>query len=359
MRICEVIWIMTNKKPEDSRHYAQIWDRVIKPVFKVVHEECDEEFRQTCGLESYYAAGWKKQLEAEYRKQRKSLKELCYHNSVDKALLDGRKLAAVICKALIREKGFKFDSAQALTLMRAKKGQLSSVDFNRWTAQNVFINYKLAYYASLQLVYLTLLHDLQSSEDSKRLAVLLNRKGHLCPYPSPPSADSFDVNIIIGMARADLDGKDFDMFLFAMQLYQLETYTVEMLKREAASEQQELVTEQVTKYLEKKAPEVAPQSPQPLYKKYPFEVTHTKISPLHSGTLTLDFSKVKAPESKWRLSYGEPIPFISAQKLNKEMLSVSFWDTAGDTPIVILYYKNPEKTTDSSVQQQKELPAHK
>lgn len=359
MRICEVIWIMPNKKSEDSRHYAQIWDRVIKPVFRVVYEECDEEFRQTCDLETNYAVGWKKQLEMEYRKQRKSLKEVCYHDSVDKALLDGRKLAAVICKALIREKGFKFNSSQALTLMQAKKEKLSPVDFNCWTAQNVFINYKLAYYASLQLVYLTLLHDLQSSEDEKRLAVLLNRKGHLCPYPSSPNADSFDVNIIIGMARADLAGKDFDMFFFAMQLYQLEVYTVEMLKREATSEQQEIVTEQVTKYLEKKAPEVAPQDFWTRYGKHSIEALHTKISPLYSSRLTLDFSKMKTPDSKWRISSSDAISSLSIKKFSKVMMRVAMVDTEGDTPTVILYYENPEKSTDGSAQQQKGLPAHK
>lgn len=349
---------MTNKKPEGSKHYAQIWDRVIKPVFKVVYEECDEEFRQTCCLESNYAIGWKKQLEMEYRKQRKSLKEICYHDSVDKALLDGRKLAAVICKALIREKGFKFNSFKALTLMQARKEKLSPVDFNRWTAQNVFINYKLAYYAGLQLVYLTLLHDLQSSEDAKRLAVLLNRKGHLCPYPSSPNADSFDVNIIIGMARADLSGKDFDMFFFAMQLYQLETYTVEMLKREATSEQQEIVTEQVTKYLEKKAPEVASQNIWTLYNMHSFETALPKIPPLYSGKLMLDFSKMKTPESKWHISYSDAFPSVTAKKNSNATMVEALENTMGDMALLIFYCESSEKSTDGFAQQ-KELPAHK
>ena len=60
----------------------------------------------------------------------------------------------------------------------------------------------------------------------------INKIGHLYQYPSPLDADSFDVNVIIGMARADLGNKDFDMFLFAMQLYQIEMYTVEKLKQQ-------------------------------------------------------------------------------------------------------------------------------
>ena len=37
-------------------------------------------------------------------------------------------------------------------------------------------------------------------------------------------------SIIVGLARADFSGKDIDMFMFAMQLYQIEMYTVEKLQ---------------------------------------------------------------------------------------------------------------------------------
>ena len=47
---------------------------------------------------------------------------------------------------------------------------------------------------------------------------------------APGANNSFDVNIIVGLARADFSGKDIDMFMFAMQLYQIEMYTVEKLQ---------------------------------------------------------------------------------------------------------------------------------
>ena len=125
--------------------------------------------------------------------------------------------------------------------MVQKKNAMSGVAFNSWLAQNVYLNYKFAYYAILQLVYLTLLYYLNnpqmastlygiSETDATTLVVALNNIGHLFPYPSPPDADSFDVNVIIGLARSDLTGQNFDMFLFAMQLYQLEMYTIGKLK---------------------------------------------------------------------------------------------------------------------------------
>lgn len=81
------------------------------------------------------------------------------------------------------------------------------------------------YFTTTRLAGYTLLTSEQVKEATK-----LNDIGHLFHYPSAPNADSFDVNIIVGLARADFSGKDIDMFMFAMQLYQIEMYTVEKLQ---------------------------------------------------------------------------------------------------------------------------------
>lgn len=219
------------KQNEESRHYAQIWEKVIRQVLRVVEEECDAEFSQKCSLQAKPLDIWKKSLEKEYRMLRQDLKKFCYGNRADDGRLDSRKLAAIFCKALIKEKAFRYDTNEALKLLKVRKKELSPNEFNCWAAHNVFLNYKLAYYVSLQLVYLTLLQQLLSSEETKEDALKLNKIGHLYQYPSSPNADSFDINVIIGMARVDLGEKDFDMFLFAMQLYQIEMYTVEKLKQ--------------------------------------------------------------------------------------------------------------------------------
>lgn len=220
------------KRNEESRHYAQIWEKVIQQVLQVVEEECDAEFAKECKLQTKPIEVWKKDLEKEYRALRRDLKEFCYGNREDDGLLDGRKLAAIFCKALIKEKAFRFDTNKALSLLRLRKEELDPNEFNCWATHNVFINYKFAYYVSLQLVYLTLLQQLISSESTKETAIRLNSIGHMCRYPASPNADSFDVNVIVGMARADLGGKELDMFLFAMQLYQIEMYTMERLKHQ-------------------------------------------------------------------------------------------------------------------------------
>ena len=219
---------MSNQN-EESRHYAQIWAKVIEPVCEVVISECDEDFRQKCFLEPKSTQIWKKDLENEYRSLRREMKELCYGDKADDGLLDSRKLSAIFCKALMRIKAYQYNVNEARRLVEKKKQEMPPAEFNLWAVDTVYINYKLAYYVSLQLVYLTLLDDLKLSGDIDKLR-RLNDIGHLIRYPWVKDMDSFDVNVIIGMARADISGKGLDMFLFAMQLYQIEMYTRERLK---------------------------------------------------------------------------------------------------------------------------------
>lgn len=229
------------ERAERSRHFNRIWKMAVLPAKTLVLEEADPVFLERCCLREVNLGDWKEQVGKEYWDLREKLKVTCYGKDASDGSLDGRKIAAVFCKALVREKAFVYDVAQAGKLVKEKAADMQPLAFNRWLVRNIYLNYRLAYYASLQLVYLTLLHDLQDLETSKSLygildedttplVASLNDIGHLLPYPSPSDADSFDVNVIIGLARADLTRQEFDTFLFALQLYQLEMYTVGKLK---------------------------------------------------------------------------------------------------------------------------------
>lgn len=240
---------------EGKRPFDHIWEKVIQPVSRTVLENVDPDFAECCALQSRPSDEWKDGLYKAYQHFRKQLKDICYgssdHGSPEERL-DGRKIAAVLCASLISQKGFGFDMVKAHAFVEEKKRKMEAnpVAFNQWAAGNVYLNYKLAYYASLQLVYLTLMRDLlkkgglgdsrpvealtmeeaQEREEAKKLAARLNEWGHLAPYPQPPRGDGFDVNIIIGLARTDISRKDLDMFMFAMQLYQIEERTVNLLE---------------------------------------------------------------------------------------------------------------------------------
>lgn len=214
----------------ESRHYDRLWSQVISKVIDIALEECNPEFKECCCLHVKPYNVYKKTVEKQYRKLRHEFKELCYGNKTEEGLLDARKIAAVLCNSLIREKPFIFNEMAACSLMLSRKKTLHNIQFNYWVVNNVFINYKTAYLASLQLIYITLLDDLFSCKETEKYAEKLNKIGHLRRYPISKDSDSIDVSIVIGLARANMKGMDFDMLLFAMQLYQMEIYAREGLK---------------------------------------------------------------------------------------------------------------------------------
>lgn len=245
---------MISSDPKAFRSFDHIWDKVVQPVSATVLAESDMLFKEYCSVKLKPVEEWHRELYEEYQRLREQLKDICYGSSDHRSpeeLLDGRKIAAVLCASLISQKGVQFDTVKALEFAKEKKKQLANdpVRFNQWAVGNVYINYKLAYYASLQLVYLTLMRDLlikaglknlsrrelslkevQKQEEAKKLSYQLNSLGHLISYPQPSRGDGFDVNIIIGLARTDMSMKDLDIFMFAMLLYQVEEHTLDRLK---------------------------------------------------------------------------------------------------------------------------------
>ena len=93
-----------------SRHYEKIWKFIILQVLDVFREELDTEFVNGCNVRFNDQDALKKELEREYRKLRRDLKKLCYGNNADEGLLDGGKVAAIFCKALINKKVCAFDT---------------------------------------------------------------------------------------------------------------------------------------------------------------------------------------------------------------------------------------------------------
>lgn len=127
---------MSKRTVEESRHFQQILQMAIRPVKEIVYSDSDPDFRERCSLQT--VSGWEERLREEYRLLRETLKAICYGSNADSGLLDGRKIAAVFCGALMQVKAFTFDLDQAKALMVQKKNAMSGVAFNSWLAQNVY-----------------------------------------------------------------------------------------------------------------------------------------------------------------------------------------------------------------------------
>lgn len=217
---------MRQKRHNDSRHFAEMWKQIEKAK-EAALQECDAAFRSQCGLCARSENKVKPALEREYRTLRAELRRECYFNEAAKNMLDGRKMGAIMCNALIKEKVFSFDEIQALDLLKKKKREHGDtlegkVEFNRWAANNFFINYKVAYLFSLGLVVETAKEKLL--RENTALGIKLNRKGWMTHYPTEQGMDSFNVSMVLGLGKADLKGEKPDMFMYALQLFQIEQY---------------------------------------------------------------------------------------------------------------------------------------
>lgn len=221
----------------DNREFSFIWDNIVLPIAHSVRADGDTFFAESVGLhfrgDDTSNTQWKAAVENEFHHQRHNFKEQCYgkrRSSEGDPLLDSRKVAAVLCKTFLRCKAFQFDVNIAGLYAKKQKGILLDIEYTKWAVDNTLINYKFAYLVSQKLVFLTLLADLLKEENTIRQAELLNQSGRLFSYLPDSGCDTFDVNIVLGLARDDVRGRKLNMMLYAMILYQQEMYTRECLK---------------------------------------------------------------------------------------------------------------------------------
>lgn len=223
---------MNQKKHDDSRHFAEMWKHVQK-AREAALSECDAQFRSYCEVGVRSEKSIKRDVEKEYRRLRAELRKECYSDETGKHMLDGRKMSAIMCNALIKEKVFYFDEVRALELLKKKKVEFGTrperkVEFNRWIANNFFINYKVAYLFSVGLVVETAKE--RWLRENPKLGSRLNQQGWMTKYPEEEGIDNFNVSMVLGLGKGDLQGKDLDMFMYALQLFQIEQYTLFVLK---------------------------------------------------------------------------------------------------------------------------------
>lgn len=226
-------------KNEPSEHFAVLKGWIVKAI-KTAIAECEDDFAKQCSVQERPRKEFLAAVENSYREYRSFLKKECYGTRSDEGLLDARKIAAVVCKALIKEKPISFDEEIALSQLIQKRASLkkdnndseSNEELNYWIVNNYFINYKVAFLASIMIVYNVLLEELAHEGKNVETAKKLGLLGELYKYPDSKGFDSFQVNVVIGLGRADMIGRELDTFLFAMLLYQMEMYTLLALKEE-------------------------------------------------------------------------------------------------------------------------------
>lgn len=241
-------------RKRESKHFAKLW-REIELAIECAADECGDEFRTSCGLAFVKTDQLKEAVEQEYRQLRNDLKKECYGRNeegrpMDAAeeegresdgdresgqSLDARKIAAVICYALIRKKPLVFDEKKAVELLADHEELLNRQEnpdrtvLNKWIVDNFFVNYKIAYLAGLRIIFMTLLSELLESPDTLEAGKELAARGRLFQYPRCAGLDNFDVNMVLGLGRSDMKKDKIAPFMLALQFYQIEMYARRML----------------------------------------------------------------------------------------------------------------------------------
>lgn len=240
-------------RKRESKHFAKLW-REIELAIKCADTECGDEFRTSCGLAFVKTDQLKEAVEQEYRQLRDDLKKECYgRNEEGRPMdvveegrendgsresgqsLDARKIAAVICCALIQKKPLVFDEKKAVELLALQEELLNRqrnpdrTVLNKWIVDNFFVNYKIAYLAGLRIIFMTLLSELLEDPDTLEAGKQLAARGRLFQYPRWAGLDNFDVNMVLGLGRSDMKKDKIAPFMLALQFYQIEMYARRML----------------------------------------------------------------------------------------------------------------------------------
>lgn len=231
----------------ERKTFDEIWDQIIEKTIEYSISSMDQVFKSQCclGHEDYKTL--KPLVEKDYKENRHQMKIECYSSASKDDCLDSRKLGALICGALIHVKCIAIDEKKAFDYSEKKKKELTIEEYNIWAVNNVFINYKIAYIASWQFVFASSIYCLRngvemfeddfSVKTKLKYADVLSENRGFFPYPKWKYFDSFGVNMIVDLARADINGRDLDLILYSMMLWQIEMYSLLYLQKHTLEEE--------------------------------------------------------------------------------------------------------------------------
>ncbi len=211
-------------KIRDVRTFFQFCcDNWISQLIYDLYSEMDEKFRIATDAEI-------KNLDKVFQNAEdyfiERLKMFCsdyYHENIDEQEPDIHKYCAIICRTLIHEKTIKFDMLSCETYIKENN---ISPDNTDWLVKNALVNYRIAFYASVVLLYQSMLMKYTDPiiQDKLRKNKNLNLYTKKDGTPKSINHESFENYIIIDLAKRDVNNKSFEFFMYAALMYQLEEY---------------------------------------------------------------------------------------------------------------------------------------
>ena len=210
---------------ESEKEFEFIWKNFVVSIIERAASEISSEFINECDLTySFYDFDEYKKNIANYYKEKREWLKAVYMPHSEKPLLDAHKLGGVLCRSLIANKPFYFDCEKAEKYVCQKFDEGQNLSNVKWFVSNIYVNYKVAFYASLGYIYTELLGKYRVSE-MKDYYDELNNNGTLFFYEVSDNHESFEDSAILALQKNDILGRKFDYLSYAILLFQLEKHT--------------------------------------------------------------------------------------------------------------------------------------
>lgn len=212
-----------------SSDFDFIWDEWLVPLINKLPTQMDDNFKQYTGFEIRDLEPIKHNAKQYYLAKREAIKKE-YYGDDKKHLMDFHKLSAILCRTLIEYKVYNFDTN--LCSKYIKEYQIDSKDTD-WLVHNALINFRLAFYSSVILLYQSMLFNLK--KESEELYTVLRNQKKLRLYAKENAGnvhESFENSLVLDLAKRDINNRSFDCFLYSTIMYQLEEYNKLLLQQQ-------------------------------------------------------------------------------------------------------------------------------
>lgn len=221
-----------------SRHFDFFWTKAIFPAIQSAKNEIDDSFKKKTQLKFIDENEYYNDLKNMYKRKREWLKQK-YLPHDEGPKLDFHKLGAIICRCIIGVKPvtYNVDVAEEMLEMNNSAENMEHSEKIDWAVSNLYINYKIAFFAAIGIAYADLLYWAYRKNElaeSKNLpfanlylefANRLEKQQNLSFYPNPSSHENFVNSAIIALMKEDLLCRDFNYLMFSIILYQLQENT--------------------------------------------------------------------------------------------------------------------------------------
>lgn len=222
-----------------EQSFTFFWDTIILPTILAAEEDAEEEFKDFCNLQ--FACSnineYKSELQQFYRDKREWLKGV-YLPHDEHPILDIHKISAVLCRSMLAYKPFCFDfnAAEEYVLRKFSNNKDNHID---WFVSNIYMNYKVAFYASVGLIYAEILDSYSPNgdkSDAEAFQYFMNLGG-LVFYKKSPTHDNYVNSCILALQKNDVLNRKFDYLSYAINMFQLEEFNRMYYQLQIKSEQ--------------------------------------------------------------------------------------------------------------------------